>query len=349
MPAGAGLMLVRIQPCAPIIMGLVEITKQTHVTKQNHSVTKRTIVYECDHCGICNTCSYMKEYAAKEAFFCDRYCAAKSSYRRDKTRRTCLERYGVEHPFNEGPLRDKQRQTMVKLYGGTNVLNSPVLRQQVESVMVERYGASHPMHVQEIKDKLAMTNVERYGNVCPMQGVEIRKKIVDGWFKKFGGYPTGHPSVQIKFDHVERNRKRVVTLMKENRLWTSKPENMLYELLCSAFGDVKRQSWIARRSVDFFVSSLDLYIEIDGVYPHGLMKNSKASVVVLKKKSSDYALNEWFVSNDMKLFRMSDVQFYQVIKSKNEIDELLMCLESCNKGVTTFVGKLKYDMSDIQI
>jgi very-short-patch-repair endonuclease len=82
---------------------------------------------------------------------------------------------------------------------------------------------------------------------------------------------------------------------------------------------VNRQSWITRVSIDFYVKTLDLYVEFDGVFHHGLAKRSDHEREIVKKKLvRDKKVNDWFTENskNFKLFRLSDVQWNNVVKVK---------------------------------
>lgn len=63
---------------------------------------------------------------------------------------------------------------------------------------------------------------------------------------------------------------------KGKKKFTSKPEEVTYNFLCDQFGqdDIKRFvrlfDGVQQRNVDLYIRSKNIFIEVDGVYWHGL-------------------------------------------------------------------------------
>lgn len=93
----------------------------------------------------------------------------------------------------------------------------------------------------KVQRKTKQTNFERYGEISPMRCAEIRKKVD-------------------------------MTKKKNNSFKTSKPEDILYELLCEKFSktDVIRQYTDNRYpfKCDFYIKALDLFIELNASWTH---------------------------------------------------------------------------------
>lgn len=96
----------------------------------------------------------------------------------------------------------------------------------------------------------------------------------------------------------------------------SKIEDAFYDFLCYKFGklNIKRQFIINNKAIDFFITKLDLYIQIDGVYYHGLDRPLK-EIEKFKTKTDeniyqtilrDRAQNKWFKEQKIPLVRVSD-------------------------------------------
>lgn len=70
----------------------------------------------------------------------------------------------------------------------------------------------------------------------------------------------------------EANKKRFETLKRTGKLFTSKPELELLRLLQEKFGNnnVEHHVQIDGYRIDFYVKSIDAYVQLDGIYWHGL-------------------------------------------------------------------------------
>lgn len=99
----------------------------------------------------------------------------------------------------------------------------------------------------------------------------------------------------------------------------SKAEDAFHAVLIELFGndDVERWKLVQRWPIDFYVKSLDTYIQFDGEYWHGLdrpielirtsMKPRDRAIV--GKWETDRRQVAWFAEHGMRLVRVTDVQF----------------------------------------
>lgn len=107
--------------------------------------------------------------------------------------------------------------------------------------------------------------------------------------------------------------------------WSSKAKARFSELLRERFGEVKHQKWVNGWPIDFYIPSIDTYVQFDGVYWHGLDRpievirasNLVRDKAIVKKWETDRVQDAWFTSNGLRLIRVTDVQF------KNEGQRLL--------------------------
>ena len=70
---------------------------------------------------------------------------------------------------------------------------------------------------------------------------------------------------------LNRSNKEYITKKKNNSFATSKPEEEIYNLLCQKYGEIKRQykSDLYPYRCDFYIPSIDTYIEYQGHWTHG--------------------------------------------------------------------------------
>lgn len=175
----------------------------------------------------------------------------------------------------------KQRETMQERYGVTNAFEKEVFsgfasdeaiqagRVKRTATMLERYGVEHPNQNPAIRDKMMVardaTNLERYGSVNAMQNPTVAAKSADVrqrvMLQRYGR----KNSVEVK-----AIRDKIFDARKKNKtLNTSNAEQALGVMLREKFGeaDVLHNVVVDERypyRVDYYIKSLDLFIELNG-------------------------------------------------------------------------------------
>lgn len=112
--------------------------------------------------------------------------------------------------------------------------------------------------------------------------------------------------------------------MKRNGLYggKSKKEDGCYKFLCENFGDqnIERQLRINNWDIDFYIKSLNLYIQYDGLFWHGLKhtldellnSNKPRLSGIYKTYLRDREQEKWFIENNKNLLRIienSDLEY----------------------------------------
>lgn len=164
--------------------------------------------------------------------------------------------------ISEEQRRKKLVETQVEKYGGVGLAGDGVF-QKVQQTNINRYGVANPMQNEDIHVKLAQTNVVRYGGNSPFCSEEVRQKASN---KKLSNVV-----------NAVREYKR--TGYVDDKVFQQSPhEFVVMQHLLSRFGanDVYYQYGIhpydARYpyNCDFYVKSLDLFIELNCHYSHGM-------------------------------------------------------------------------------
>lgn len=179
----------------------------------------------------------------------------------------------------------KQEKSMQKKYGVSNVFCKETFSNFVSNDAIQKgrekrletmkslYGVEHPNQNKDICQKMmeskAITNQKIYGCENAMQNPEIAKKSAENRQKvmkiKYGF------SNSVEIEHI-RN-KIFESRRKNGTLNSSKPEQLLKEMLIQVFGesDVICNKIIDNRypfHVDFYIKSRDLFIELNGDRSH---------------------------------------------------------------------------------
>jgi len=110
----------------------------------------------------------------------------KTQEHKEKTKQTCLKKYGVENPAQSEEVRTKMKQTNLERYGFENAAQSEQVKNKIKQTNLKRYGVKNPFQLEEIRKKHEETCLERYGVRNPFQLEEVKKKIKQTKLKKYG-------------------------------------------------------------------------------------------------------------------------------------------------------------------
>jgi len=276
-------------------------------------------------------------------------CCLASDVVKEKKKQTCLEKYGVEYslqspeirakiastnqeryggdsPFSSRDIQKKSQVSIMDRYGVDNVSKNIELRQKQKDTCLEKYGCESPLASDEIRAKIYETNLERYGEKSVLANVDIRKKGVQTLIDKYN--VSNCMKVPEFVDKVRESKS-------ENHTFnTSSSEEIMYESLCELFGkdDVQRQYSSEKYpfACDFYIVSMDLYIELNGTWTHNNhwysgSKEDEEIVSLWKSKNTVYYTNA--VENWTK---------HDVLKRETAIANNLNYLVFWNSDLTDF-------------
>ena len=170
-------------------------------------------------------------------------------------------------------------------------------QKQTEKSISEKYNIKNISQLESIKKKKEETSLKHFGTKHPMQIKNIKDKCVKNrnissastkmknWWKQLSNESKQKIVKKRKQTNLERygvntifeletpdwKLKRYLTKKKNNTFTISNPEDKIYELLQQKFVDIKRQYKSEKYpfSCDFYIPSLDLYIEYQGHWSHG--------------------------------------------------------------------------------
>ena len=267
---------------------LSRVYTKTHTDRRGRVWTRKQAILCCDSCARTYEQSFQQRMAERPTHFCCRKCfndgVKKGGAANQARKRTCMERYGVEHPMLDpkSSYRKKRDQTCI-----------------------ERYGTTVPTKNADVKIRTQATNVERYGTPFPMMNEGVKARMVES----------------LKQNDLQVIAiKRFETMKRNNSFRKSRAEDKMYALLVKRFGDndVERNkrpegtAW----PIDFYVKSIDTWIQVDGVYWHGLdgqleehrrcASLSKHSRIIVYKWETDRRQETWFSERKLRLIRVTD-------------------------------------------
>lgn len=163
---------------------------------------------------------------------------------------TCMQHFGVKINFMLDSQRQQTLDAVKRIYGLSDdevgdakyPFQIPRFLEICGDICEQSIGVSNPFDSKIVQDSIKKTVFERYGVMNPIQSAEIREKI----------YKT-------KLEHGTSN--------------TSSVEDAVYDGLVNIYGtdDVCRQYKCERYPFpcDFYITSRDMFIEVNGSWVHG--------------------------------------------------------------------------------
>ncbi len=249
------------------------------------------IIYHIENRPVCKLCGKEVSFNGKKKLnFFDDYCSCSCSNSATYNYNSLLgqqeynlKHYGVKHNFQTKKFKEKRKQSLIEHFGSLNDFQKYTENKGKET-LIEHYGSLENAYKVSSKH-YKKTCLEKYGKDSWFGSNDAKKY----YLKK---YNADHPMKNdILKDKVFETKK------KNHTCSSSKPEENGYKLLYNKFGfcDVKRQYKTKEYPFhcDFYIKSLDTYIEFNFHWTHGGHKfdcNSKDDINKLniwKEKSEN--------------------------------------------------------------
>lgn len=266
------------------------------------------IHYNIDIKPKCPICNKPLKFYGKENFLFSTHCSNKCKKQdqsvnkkwkmscgelgtnRQKAKETMKKRYGVENPYQIPEIinkikkinKEKQQESLIKQ----------------KQTCLQKYGVEYVSQSQIIKDKIKQTSLERYGVPYPIQSQEVKDKY--NW---------------------KTIVKKIISTKEQNKSFnTSKIEDESYILIKEKYNDdVIRQYKEYRYPFlcDFYIPSLDLFIECQYGWQHGNHPFNKDNNEDIKYYNKIKSKNTKYYNNVLYNWTIRDVKKRNTAKENN--------------------------------
>lgn len=280
---------------------------------------------ECKESRVCVICGKSFQAANPETKTCSSECKA------EHKKKVYLEKYGVDNPRKSEKVKSKIRSTLVEKYGVDNPSKSESIREKTVKTNLERYGGKAPANSKHVLEKMQETCLEKYG----VDNIRKSKQVI----KDIGEKRKQTCLERYGVDNVRKSQycqQKIYETKKKNHSFNiSKPEDLAKDRLLTKFPDLKCQykSDLYPFSCDFYIPSLDLYIELNYHWTHNTGPFDPSNPDHLKEKErlesravkSNYykgALKTWTKTDPLKLktFRKNKLN-YKIFYKEEEFDK----------------------------
>ncbi|SIP86102.1 Putative Vsr/MutH/archaeal HJR family nuclease [Pacmanvirus A23] len=213
--------------------------------------------------------------------------------RTERTRETCMEKYGVKCPTMTNDVKEKIKQSVLGKYGVENPFQSEEIKNKIKQNNLVKHGVEYNSQREDVKALMVETNIKKYGVSHPMQDPLMRDKMTKAAYKmkeiigpngKVFQYQ-GYEGVIIK--------KLIADGIKENDLFTETElnENNQMPEFWYEFDNKKHRYY-----PDLFIKSQNRFVEIKSEYTMNINPEkvlAKADCVFYADYKMDiYVLNE---------------------------------------------------------
>lgn len=103
-----------------------------------------------------------------------------------KSKRTCLEKYGVENVSSVEEFKEKRANTNIERYGAENASSSDLIKERRQESVNSKYGVNNVFQLEEVKEKIVSTSLDKYGVLNPAQCEKVKKKIKETIVDRYG-------------------------------------------------------------------------------------------------------------------------------------------------------------------
>lgn len=234
---------------------------------------------------VCIICGKPVKYTSGHyAKFCSKECQYSNlgkKITKEIKIKSNLEKYGVEHTSQLKEVTDKRtksradhvnkiqqhvRESLYKKYGAYDVMHIPHILQKIKDTNLKKFGVEFPLQQlkkenSEIYQKISQTCINKFGVDSPLKNKEVREKIKQTNIQKYG------------VDNPLKN-KEIWKKSQDNRQISSKSKlenNFLNYLKLKYESDDIITQYKSKEYpyyCDFYIKSINLYIEIQGHWTH---------------------------------------------------------------------------------
>ena len=182
---------------------------------------------------------------------------------KERERETMLGRYGAEHPMLVPELKKKYENTCLEKYGTLSSNSSSEIKKKQKQGYLRNWGVDSPMKSEAVKEIMKENNLRKRGVEWVLQDLKVINKSKDTCLKKYG---------KTSYCQTKEYEERAYKSKKKNKSFnTSSAEQRIELFLKQKFPDLKTQYKEERYpfACDFYIPSLDLFIEYQGHWSHG--------------------------------------------------------------------------------
>lgn len=195
--------------------------------KEFHTTSPNKVYCDGPHyrpCPICGKPTKVTDLVSGFVPTCSEEC------RKEKTRRTNQEKYGVDSFFQSKEHHDKSKSTMQEKYGVDFYSQRYGFKEELASKMKEKYG-DNPYTDSDFSKKKIQTNIEKYGVPYPMMNEDVKAKSKETFEREHGGIGWASEEINSRIKSTMMEKYGVENPMQSPELREKANNSNVYEQL----------------------------------------------------------------------------------------------------------------------
>jgi hypothetical protein len=279
-------------------MAFCFVDTKKYLNSRGIIVSRKIGNYICDYCGNQFVGGTKQKLISQELHFCSRYCSNLSAKKGgkifEKKKHSSIIKYGCEHHSANTEVQNKRIDTCISKFGGRSPQSNPDIKSKIHNSILSKFG-DHFSRSLDVKNKKKKTCIEKYG--------------VDSYSK------TQKFKDSINWQDV--NRKGFNTRKLNGLSPVSKIEVKFLEFLKIYFTEIQTQVSVDKWFIDFYIPSVDCYVQFNGNYWHGLDKSYEELIgsskprdkIIAATKLRDVEKQKYFKDNNLILINIPELDF----------------------------------------
>lgn len=261
----------------------------------------------------CRECKYRK--TSLERYGVDSPSKVKEII--EKGHKTMMERYGtvstaqfIDYSKIDYQARnEKSKKTCLEKYGVDNAAKADCVKETTKQNNLKKYGVEYPQELEEVKEKQRQTFLKNYGSFNNLPGpkathekfIKYRKEKLDEdieWIDsdsfrgKYDNAPIYYTFKCNKCGNIFKDDfhsgEPVCRVCNPTFQGRSNQEDELYEYIKSIYsGEIERHNKTildSKKELDIYLPELNIAIEYNGIFWHGYSKWTKVSIKEFERK-----------------------------------------------------------------
>lgn len=129
----------------------------------------------------------------------------------DKVKKTCLNKYGCENPFQCEEFKEKIKQTNLSKYGCENPVYSKEIQDKKKKNCFDKYGVNYTCQLNHVKEKRKESILKKYNTEYPFQSQQYQEYFKNVCLEKYGvEYPHQVPEIAEKASKNSYRKKSYI-------------------------------------------------------------------------------------------------------------------------------------------
>jgi very-short-patch-repair endonuclease len=267
-----------------------------------------------------------------------------------KIKKIHLEKRGVEYPAQSEEVKKKQRDTNLNKYGVEHSFQSAELKEKSRKTCKEKYGTEYANQAEPVKEKMKRTNIERYGSESPLGSDKIKEKIKQTMVEKYGAEYTllsEELKGKVKNTNIEKYGTEYATQSSGVREKTKQTCLEKYgettNLKCDKTKEQIKKTNLEKYGVENVLSSIEIQKKIDKIMldKYGVINATQTHITNFDKWEDKKFNERTFLDGNRYIKRDEMMEFFNITNAITYRHLTALGIEyNCMAGTSSYEAEI---------